>query len=81
MNYQLPYGNCVDTIKEILIESPKTRVILLGIAADDDLVARARAAGWSRLYWHTQESNAVARRLYDQFGHADDFVRYRLSPS
>jgi DNA-binding NarL/FixJ family response regulator len=45
MNYQLPYGNCVYTIKEILIESPKTRVILLGTAADDELVARARAAG------------------------------------
>jgi len=45
MNYQLPYGNCVDTIKEILVESPKTRVILLGTAADDDLVTRASAAG------------------------------------
>jgi DNA-binding NarL/FixJ family response regulator len=45
MNYQLPYGNCVDTIKEILVESPKTRVVLLGTAADDALVARARDAG------------------------------------
>ncbi|HEY8263776.1 MAG TPA: GNAT family N-acetyltransferase, partial [Methyloceanibacter sp.] len=34
--------------------------------------------GWSRLYWHTRESNVAARRLYDKFAKADDFVRYRL---
>lgn len=34
--------------------------------------------GWSRLYWYTRESNDVARKLYDQFVEADDFVRYRL---
>jgi GNAT superfamily N-acetyltransferase len=42
-----------------------------------DLVERARANGWSRLYWHTRADNP-ARRLYDAFGKADDFVRYRL---
>ena len=41
-----------------------------------DVVDRAKAKGWSRLYWHTRESNP-ARRLYDEFAKADDFVRYR----
>jgi GNAT superfamily N-acetyltransferase len=41
-----------------------------------DLVARAETNRWSRLYWHTRASNP-ARRLYDEFANADDFVRYR----
>ena len=43
----------------------------------EDLVALAGKRGWSRLYWHTQTGNP-ARRLYDRFVAADDFVRYRL---
>ncbi|HUI13584.1 MAG TPA: GNAT family N-acetyltransferase [Xanthobacteraceae bacterium] len=42
-----------------------------------DLIERAKSNGWSRLYWHTRAGNP-ARRLYDEFGNADDFVRYRL---
>jgi GNAT superfamily N-acetyltransferase len=42
-----------------------------------DLVGRAKSQGWSRLYWHTRSDNP-ARRLYDEFVLADDFVRYRL---
>jgi GNAT superfamily N-acetyltransferase len=42
-----------------------------------DLVDRAHARRWSRLYWHTRADNP-ARALYDQFATADDFVRYRL---
>lgn len=42
-----------------------------------DLLDRARSKGWSRLYWHTRAGNP-ARRLYDEFVKADDFVRYRL---
>jgi DNA-binding NarL/FixJ family response regulator len=45
MNCQLPYGNCVDTIKEVLVESPKTRVVLLSTTDDIELVEGARAAG------------------------------------
>ena len=37
-----------------------------------------RDRGWSRLYWHTRASNEAARRLYDKFVNADDFVRYRM---
>ncbi|RYF39860.1 MAG: GNAT family N-acetyltransferase [Comamonadaceae bacterium] len=37
-----------------------------------------RAEGWARVYWVTQQDNATARRLYDQFTEADGFVRYVL---
>ena len=37
-----------------------------------------RGQGWSRLYWHTRGSNGNARRLYNNFATADDFVRYRI---
>ena len=43
-----------------------------------DVLERARANGWSRLYWHTRTDNP-ARVLYDRFAQADDFVRYRLT--
>jgi GNAT superfamily N-acetyltransferase len=42
------------------------------------VVGKARAAGASRLYWHTQESNAVARRLYDAVGENSGFIVYRI---
>jgi hypothetical protein len=42
-----------------------------------DLLDLARARHWSRLYWHTRAGNP-ARRLYDDFAEADDFVRYRV---
>lgn len=50
----------------------------VGRALIDDLAARGRRDGWRRLYWHTQTGNATARRLYDRFAQADDFVRYDL---
>ncbi|MCE9858229.1 GNAT family N-acetyltransferase [Raoultella planticola] len=42
------------------------------------LRAEAKEQGWSRLYWHTQTDNP-ARRLYDEFTPADDYVRYRIT--
>ncbi len=50
----------------------------VGRALIDDLIALGRERGWGRLYWHTQACNAIARRLYDRYTAADDFVRYRL---
>ena len=35
-----------------------------------------RAEGWARLYWMTRADNTRARRLYDRYAQADDFVRY-----
>ena len=37
-----------------------------------------RAEGWARVYWVTRAGNEQARRLYDRFTPADDFVRYTL---
>jgi ribosomal protein S18 acetylase RimI-like enzyme len=64
---------------EDLFVAPEARGGGAGKALIADLMALARINGWSHVYWHTRQSNAVARRLYDQFGPADDFVRYRIT--
>jgi GNAT superfamily N-acetyltransferase len=61
---------------EDLFVAPKFRGHGFGRLLIQDLVDRARSNGWSRLYWHTRANNP-ARRLYDEFAEADDFVRYR----
>ena len=38
---------------------------------------RARAAGAMRVYWHTHESNATARGLYDKIAERSGFIVYR----
>jgi len=63
---------------EDLFVAPKFRGQGLGRMLVADLVQHARMNGWSRLYWHTRDSNP-ARRLYDEFTKADDFVRYKLN--
>lgn len=50
----------------------------VGRALMDDLIALARRNDWSHLYWHVHESNAGARKLYDQFVKSDGSVRYRM---
>jgi len=37
----------------------------------------ARKAGCTRVYWHTHESNANARRLYDAVAEKTGFIVYR----
>ena len=37
---------------------------------------RAREAGSTRLYWLTQDHNAVARALYDKVAKHTGFIRY-----
>jgi GNAT superfamily N-acetyltransferase len=39
----------------------------------------ARLAGSPRVYWQTHETNAVARRLYDQVAERSGFLVYRRS--
>jgi GNAT superfamily N-acetyltransferase len=51
----------------------------LGRALLDDLIGLARAKGWSRLYWHTNEGNTRARALYDQYVASDGHIRYRMT--
>jgi GNAT superfamily N-acetyltransferase len=43
------------------------------------VASAARAAGSSKLYWLTHESNAAARRLYDQVAHNSGFIRYNFT--
>jgi GNAT superfamily N-acetyltransferase len=50
----------------------------LGRALLDDLFALARARGFGRIYWHTDEGNARARSLYDSYAPADGHIRYRM---
>jgi GNAT superfamily N-acetyltransferase len=64
---------------EDLFVDPSLRGGGVGRALIQDLVDLGRARGWSRLYWHTQADNQRARRLYDAFVEADDFIRYRLT--
>jgi GNAT superfamily N-acetyltransferase len=40
------------------------------------VVGRARDAGVSRVYWHTQETNRTARLLYDKVADLTGFVVY-----
>jgi GNAT superfamily N-acetyltransferase len=38
----------------------------------------ALARGCGRVYWHTQSSNATARRLYDKVAQNRGFIRYEI---
>lgn len=49
-----------------------------GKALIEALQAEGKREGWSMLYWVTRQNNP-ARKLYDKFVTADDFVRYRVS--
>ncbi len=49
-----------------------------GRALMDDLIAICRAKGYARLYWHTDEGNIRARKLYDSYTPTDGHVRYRV---
>jgi GNAT superfamily N-acetyltransferase len=42
------------------------------------VAARARERKCSRLYWMTQESNTVARALYDRLAEYRGFIRYQM---
>ena len=68
-----------DCYLEDLFVTDASRGQGLGRALIDDLIAIARAKGWSRLYWHTDETNTRARALYDQYVASDGHIRYRLA--
>ena len=61
---------------EDLFVAPEARGTGAGRALIQDLADMGRVKGWRRVYWHTKQDNAVARRLYDRFAPADSFVRY-----
>jgi GNAT superfamily N-acetyltransferase len=49
----------------------------LGRALIDAVEERARAAGASRVYWLTHETNTDARALYDKLAERPGFIQYR----
>lgn len=50
----------------------------VGRALIGELVVRGRAAGWRRIYWHTDTGNDTARVLYDRVAELSDYVRYEV---
>lgn len=50
----------------------------VGRALMDDLIDICERQGWSRLYWHTNEDNVRARKLYDRYVKSDGHIRYRI---
>jgi GNAT superfamily N-acetyltransferase len=49
----------------------------VGRALIESVYERAQAAGSSRVYWQTHESNQTAMRLYDRVAERSGFVVYR----
>ena len=49
----------------------------LGRALIEAVYVQARAAGASRVYWLTHETNDVARALYDKLADRSGFIQYR----
>ena len=62
---------------EDLFVDPQKRGMGIGRALIEAVYAQADARGCSRTYWMTQETNAVARALYDKVATKSPFVQYR----
>ena len=60
-----------------LFTSAEARGGGVGKALIEAVYARARGAGSTRVYWLTHETNATARRLYDQVALNSGFLAYR----
>ena len=46
----------------------------------EHVYAQAAAAGCSRVYWLTHESNTTAMQLYDRIAERSGFIQYRHTP-
>jgi GNAT superfamily N-acetyltransferase len=62
-----------------LFTSAQARGRGVGRALIEEVYRRARTAGSTRVYWHTHESNAVARQLYDRISVLSGFIVYRTN--
>ena len=60
-----------------LFVAEHARKLGLGRALIEAVEEKARAAGASRVYWLTHESNATARALYDKLAENLGFIQYR----
>ena len=61
-----------------LFTVPEARGRGVGRALIEAVAERAKAVGSPRLYWHTHETNATARRLYDAVAKDTGFIVYRM---
>jgi GNAT superfamily N-acetyltransferase len=59
-----------------LFAAPDLRGRGVGRALIDALYAHAKAKGAERVYWHTHETNATARQLYDRVASHAGFLLY-----
>jgi GNAT superfamily N-acetyltransferase len=62
-----------------LFTAPKARGQGVAKTLIEAVAAHARQSGASRLYWLTQENNAVARMLYERVASFNGFIRYDFS--
>lgn len=60
-----------------LFTSAEARGQGIGRALIEAVYEDAATRGASRVYWHTHESNATARRLYDAVADRPGFIMYR----
>jgi GNAT superfamily N-acetyltransferase len=60
-----------------LFVAESARNLGLGRALITAVEERARAAGASRVYWLTHETNSSARALYDKLAERPGFIQYR----
>ena len=61
-----------------LFVAEDARNLGLGRALIEAVKERARAAGASRVYWLTHETNTGARALYDKLAERPGFIQYRM---
>ena len=60
-----------------LFTDPAQRGNGFGKALIEAVYEQARLAGSPRVYWHTHETNATARKLYDHVAANSGFIVYR----
>lgn len=63
-----------------LFVDPLKRGSGAGKALIDHLRQVGKEQSWDKIHWLTAETNATARRLYDQFSPASGFIQYAITP-
>lgn len=79
LTHEGTWTRTLDCYLEDLFVDADARGKGVGRALLDDLVELSKARGWTRLYWHTNETNATARKLYDRYVESDGHIRYRIT--
>ena len=79
LTHEGTWTRALDCYLEDLFVDAAARGKGVGRALLDDLVTLSKDKGWTRLYWHTDETNANARKLYDQYVRSEGHIRYRIN--